>query len=167
MKKKTASFDPSGVGVKNGRFIGLPFSEEDARIVLLPVPWDVTVSFADGTATAAQNILECSYQLDLYDTDAGDAWKTGIYMRPPDMLWLKKNKLLRKDAVAYIHFLESGGKPQSDPHFLKILKKINRTCEELNDWVYEETRAILKKGKKIGIVGGDHSVPLGYIKSLS
>ena len=36
-------FNPSGVGLKNGNFIGLPFNEQSANIILIPVPWDVTV----------------------------------------------------------------------------------------------------------------------------
>ena len=61
-------FDPNGVGLLNGHFIGLPFTEDDAQIVLISVPWDTTVSFGDGTSSGAINILQESPQLDLYDS---------------------------------------------------------------------------------------------------
>ncbi|MEZ4981775.1 MAG: arginase family protein [Saprospiraceae bacterium] len=60
---KIEQFDPSGVGVKNGHFIGLPFTEEEASIILVSVPWDVTVSYSDGTSTGPENILEASSNL--------------------------------------------------------------------------------------------------------
>ena len=71
---KIRQFDPNGVGLKNGHFIGLPFTEEEAQIVLLSVPWDVTVSYSDGTSRGPENILQASTQLDLYDPEAPDAW---------------------------------------------------------------------------------------------
>ena len=37
----------------------------------------------------------------------------------------------------------------------------------LHNWVREMTTTLLKAGKKVGLVGGDHSTPLGFIKALS
>lgn len=54
------NFAPSGPGLKNGHFVGLPFEEDDAEVVLLPVPRDVTVSFEEGTAYGPENPLEAS-----------------------------------------------------------------------------------------------------------
>ena len=112
-QQKIASFDPSGVGLKNGHFIGLPFGEEDAQIVLLPVGWDVTVSYMAGTSTGPLNILDASSQLDLYDPDLPDAWKVGIYMRHHDLFITNRNEELRPLAERYIDYLEDGGKPEN------------------------------------------------------
>lgn len=165
--QKIAQFDPNGVGLKNGHFIGLPFDEEDAEIILFPVPWDVTVSYDDGTCTGAQNILQASSQLDLYDPDVPDAWKMGIYMRHLDLVWLNRNEELRPVSDAYIDFLENGGDPQADHSMLGIQEEINNACLALKTWVYHETSKLLKDGKKVGIVGGEHSVPLGYLEALA
>ena len=59
-KQKIAAFNPSGVGINNGHFIGPPFNKKESDVILFPVPWDVTVSFGGGTSTGPQNILECS-----------------------------------------------------------------------------------------------------------
>ncbi len=166
-QEKIAKFNPSGVGLKNGHFIGLPFNEEDAEIVLLSVPWDVTVSYRDGTSTGPQNILEASTQLDLYDPDMPDAWKKGIYMRHIDLFWLNKNKELRKEAEAYIEFLERGGDIEQDVEAKSTLAAINGACLQLKEWVFQETKKLLAAGKKVGVVGGDHSVPLGYLEALA
>ena len=37
----------------------------------------------------------------------------------------------------------------------------------LQNWVHEMTINLLKEGKKVGLIGGDHSTPLGFIKALS
>lgn len=162
-----ARFDPSGIGLKNGHFIGLPFTESMASIVLLPVPWDVTVSFCDGTSTGPQNILECSSQLDLYDPDVPDAWKIGIYMRHLELQWLNRNEELRPLADALIEFMENGGDLTSHETNRQILDRINEACEQLKNWVYEESLALMTDGKKVGIVGGEHSVPLGFLEALA
>lgn len=165
-KSKIESFDPSGVGVKNGHFIGLPFEEEEAQIVLLPVGWDVTVSYMDGTATGPQNILDASTQLDLFDPDLHDAWKVGIYMRHLDLFITNRNEELRPLAEKYIDFLEDGGKVKDSLEIAARLEEINNACHMVKVWVYEQTNSILKNGKCVGLVGGDHSTPLGFIEAL-
>mgnify|MGYP000547622496 FL=1 len=160
--EKIKNFDPNGVGLKNGHFIGLPFEEQDAQIVLLPVPWDVTVSYGAGTATGPGNILEASPQLDLYDPDVPEAWKMGLFMRLPDETWLHRSQELRPGAARYIEQLEEGL-----PVDEATLTHINQACTELKAWVKAETTALLEQGKAVGIVGGEHSVPLGFLEALS
>ena len=166
-EEKIKNFDPNGVGLKNGHFIGLPFDEEEAQLILMPVPWDVTVSYTDGTATAPENILEASSQLDLLDPDVPDAWKLGLYFRKPSIEHLSKNQKLRQQAIAYIDFLEQGGEVKESPQMFKYLMAINDECFKLKNWVKKECLAILDSGKKIGIVGGDHSSPLGLLEALT
>jgi hypothetical protein len=38
-----SGFDPNSAGNPNNNIFGLPFSEDDARLVILPIPWEVTV----------------------------------------------------------------------------------------------------------------------------
>lgn len=160
-------FNPNGVGLKNGNFIGLPFTEESAKIILIPVPWDVTVSYGEGTAYAPTAILEASVQLDLFDADVKDAWKQGLFIQLLNENILEDRNEIRPQAVKYIDFLENGGNIASNAEMKSILEKINNRCEELNNWVYRQSKRLLNLDKLIGIVGGDHSVPLGFLKALS
>ena len=80
-------FDPNSFAVKNGNFIGLPYTKDEATVVLLPVPWEATVSYASGTALGPANILEAAYQLDLVDWDIPNAWETPIFMLPPILIF--------------------------------------------------------------------------------
>lgn len=160
-------FNPSGVGLKNGNFIGLPFDQDTANVVLLPVPWDVTVSYREGTAMASQAILDASIQLDLFDSDIQDAWKLGIFMLPVSDELLKARDNWRPKAAEYINFLEAGGTITENFNMQKLLNSINEACAEMNNKVYQESKKWLDENKLVGLVGGDHSTPLGFLKALS
>ncbi len=166
-EERINQFDPSGIGIKNGRFIGLPFDERHAEVVLLSVPWDLTVSYGTGTATGPQNILEASYQLDLYDSFVENAWKLGVFMRPSNAYWLSRNEELRDLAQQYVDYLEEGGAVEDDQNMIRILQQINDNCQKLKIWVKQETTKILDKGQLVGVVGGEHSVPLGLMEALA
>ena len=64
---KILGFDPNGAGDTSGNIFGLPFTTEEADVVILPVPWDVTVSYGAGTSNGPEAILDASPQLDLFD----------------------------------------------------------------------------------------------------
>ncbi len=60
-------FDPDGVGIRNGKYFGMPFDPEQSALVLVSVPWDVTSSYGGGSSAAPSAIIEESVQLDFYD----------------------------------------------------------------------------------------------------
>lgn len=156
-------FNPDGYGVK-GNIFGLPFSPENARVVLIPVPWEVTVSYHTGTAFAPQSILNASTQVDLYVNDIPEAWKAGIAMLPIPLDITNESERLRSLVMTHVNKLESGMKiPPADP----ILTKINEGCENLNVYVKSIANRYIKAGKLVGLIGGDHSTPLGLIRALS
>ena len=95
-------FDPNSVGNPQNNIFGLPFSEEDARLVILPVPWEVTVSYGAGTSRAAEHIFKASKQVDIFDTDGHEGWKQGFFMQEVDRRMLMKSDYLRKEAELYI-----------------------------------------------------------------
>src|SRR5690606_38119969 len=48
-----------------------------------------------------------------------------------------------------------------------ILDEVNESCVKMIEWVQSKTSKLLAKGKMVGLIGGDHSSPLGYIKALA
>jgi agmatinase len=162
-----SNFDPNGVGNPNMNIFGLPFTEEEARLVILPIPWEVTVSYSAGTARAPDHIFNSSLQVDLYDPDVRDGWKQGFYMRPSDKKVLMKSDYLRKEAELYINYISQGEEVSDNKFMSKSLKDINEGSLFLNNWVYEQTKELLEKGKLVGLLGGDHSTPLGYFKAIA
>ncbi|MEM6378895.1 MAG: arginase family protein, partial [Bacteroidota bacterium] len=149
-------FDPNGPGLDNGNFIGLPFTQESANLIFLPVPWDVTVSYNDGTSSGAQNILQASRQLDLIHPFGKEVWKKGIFFQPINQYWSQRNVELRPQAKQYIDFLEARGEVQSNKKMQQILDEINYSCQNLNTWIENQTTVLLEENKKVGLIGGEH-----------
>lgn len=160
------NFDPNSVGLKSNNIFGLPFTEEQAQLVLLPVPWEVTVSYRVGTAQGPDHIFEAAMQVDLFDPDVKDGWKKGFYMMPVDKNIRKKSDYLRQCAELILSHMVDGGDVADNEQLSHKLTEINNNGEILRDWVYEMTSNLLKRGKKVGLIGGDHSTPLGFIKAL-
>ena len=166
-QEKINSFNPSEVGVKNGNLFGLPFNYEDSPIAILPVPWDVTVSYGDGTHAGPQAILDASPQLDFYDIDNTQAWKVGFHLTQVSTEMEELNNFLRDRSTAYIEFLESGGKLNESSDFELILKDLNEACLQLKQRVYERSKDMMADGKIVCLLGGDHSTPLGLYEAIA
>lgn len=161
------NFDQNSAGNPNNNIFGLPTTEEDSVVVLLPVPWEVTVSYRAGTARAGEKISKASLQVDLSDSDVKDGWKKGFYMRDIDRKILMKNDYLRKEAELYINYISHGEDVEENKFMSKTLKEVNAGSLFLNNWVYEQTKELLANGKKVGLIGGDHSTPLGFFKAIA
>ncbi len=166
MPKSIKEFNADAVGVDNGNYFGMPFTVQDAELVLLSAAWDVTVSYGDGCAAAPEAIIEASTQLDFYDPMAVDAWRKGIATAPIDSTILARSKALRSDAKRVIAHLEAGGS-SSDKEIVTELGRVNAGCAELNQKIEIQATEYLSQGKRVGLVGGDHSTPYGLIKALS
>jgi len=162
-----STFDPNSAGNPNNNLFGLPFSEDDAKLVLLPVPWEVTVSFGSGTARSAEQIMKASLQVDLFDPDVEDGWKQGFFLKEADRKILLKSDYLRKEAELYIDYISKGDAVENNQFMCKTLKEVNEGGYFLNNWVYQQTKYLLDKNKIVGLLGGDHSTPLGFMKAVA
>jgi agmatinase len=162
-----SQFDPNRAGNPNNNIFGLPFTEEEASIVILPVPWEVTVSYNAGTARASDHVFKASLQVDLFDAEVKDGWKKGFYMRNADKKILMKSDYLRKEAELYIDYISKGEIVEKNIFMCKSMKEINEGSLFLNNWVYEQTKDLLSKGKLVALMGGDHSTALGFFKAIT
>lgn len=160
------NYDPNCVSNPNNNIFGLPTNEDNAQLVILPVPWEVTVSYGSGTARAPEAIVKASYQVDLFDPEMPEAWKQGFYIRPCDRKILMKSDYLRKEAELYIDYISKGDDVAANQFMSKTKKEVNEGGIFLNEWVYDQTRILLSKNKLVGILGGDHSTPLGFMRAI-
>ena len=140
-----SNFDPDSAGNPNNNIFGLPITEAEARLVILPIPWEVTVSFGSGTARSAEQIMRASLQVDLFDPEVPDGWKEGFYMRETDRKILLKSDYLRKEAELYIDYISKGDMVENNQFMCKTLKEVNEGSHFLNNWVYQQTKALLEK----------------------
>ena len=157
-----SKYNPSDVGVR-GSIFGLPFEEKDATIVIMPVPWDATVSYSAGTANGPAAILEASSQLDLEIVGREAPWKKGIWMAPIDNEIRLKSQDLRSMVEPYIVALENGEDySQAD----EVIAEVNKGTLGLKNQIKIQALEYLNKDKIVGLLGGDHSTPLGYLEAL-
>ncbi|HET6994512.1 MAG TPA: agmatinase family protein [Chitinophagaceae bacterium] len=162
-----SNYDPDSISNPNNNIFGLPTTEEDAHLVIIPVPWEVTVSYGSGTARAPEAISKASLQIDIYDPDSPQAWKQGFYMRPTDRKVLMKSDYLRKEAELYMDYISRGEDVSANQFMSKTLKDVNTGSNYLNSWVYDQTSALLGKNKLVALLGGDHSIPLGFYRAIA
>ena len=154
--------------MKDSFAFGARVAFQEAKIVLLPVPWEATVSGGGGTAEGPLHIRSASHQMDFFSRDRGGAFNHLIYFCEPDKNLCKLNKETRPIARKIMERLEKEGKPpqsaptESDP----LLGQVNAACAKMADFVYKESAKIAASGKITALVGGDHSVSEGLVRLL-
>jgi agmatinase len=152
------SFDPNAAASPDSGVFGLPFTPEQAKVVLIPVPFEATTSYGGGTADGPEAIYEASKQVDLFDLDTGKPYEAGIAMLE---LPAKIRELNDEAKTLARPIIEAGGAAAGDP----ALAEVNARCAQMNDWVYQTAKHWLAQGKLVGLLGGDHSTPFGSIKA--
>lgn len=159
------NFDPNNLSIVNGNYFALPFEPEQSDLVIVSVPWDATVSYREGTSLAPDAIIDASAQVDLYDLHNPDGYKQGIATVPIEEEIMINNKFCRRDAVKVIEHLSEGGLV-TDDIVVRKLKRVNEGSINVNKYVYDTASHWLSKGKKVALVGGDHSSPFGLMKAM-
>ncbi|MCA8924852.1 MAG: agmatinase family protein [Planctomycetes bacterium] len=140
-----------------------PTDPAEAAVVLIPVPFEATTSYGRGTAQGPRAIFEASPQIDLFDLEVGSPADAGIALLPEDSrvhAWNARACELAGPVIA----AEGAG---DDPALLAATAEVNRIGAELNDWLEAEASVWLERGALVGVLGGDHSTPLGAIRALA
>ena len=156
------TFDPDAAAVGETGIYGLPFTPEESRVVIVPVPFEATTSYGGGTSNGPAAVFEASKQVDLFDQETGRPYDAGIAMLdvPRHVLdWNAEAKALAATVIA------QGG--VVDDATRAAAARVNEYGQRVNDWVYEQTRSLLDAGKMPVILGGDHSVPFGAIRAYA
>ena len=132
---------------------GFDVAYQDCALVVLAVPWELTVSYGRGTAAAPPAVLKASHEIDLYAFDfAQSAYRRGMCMQElshpviaqQQMLLAELQKLTAKQKIA----------------------RINALSSKLNTAVQQATAKLHAESKKVVLLGGDHSVSLGFLQQL-
>lgn len=161
------NFDPNGVGIANGNIFGFSCSEEQADLMIIPIPWDATASYGKGTAQGPRAILEASTQLDFFHPELTQSFNTKVFMSPISEEWEEINGYLSEKGKAYIHCIETEGEEAARNKYHGVLEEINHAHLALKDNLKEKCSTLIQKGKIVGILGGEHSTPLGLIEALN
>ncbi|MEN9988837.1 MAG: hypothetical protein RLZZ585_1876 [Bacteroidota bacterium] len=162
-----SEFDPNGVGIANGNIFGFPYTESEANIVIVPIPWDATASYGKGTSDGPEAILEASTQLDFFHPDLDRAYDTKVYMSPISQEWKEINAHCCEQGLEYIQYLESNGEEKALLKYQSVLDEINSAHQALRSNLKERCLDILSQGKIPAVLGGEHSTPLGLMEALN
>lgn len=101
-----------------------------SKVVVLPVPYDGTVTYRCGARLGPRAIVEASSQVELLDVELGvEPWRVGLHLAPP---------------------IEPVGGPE------QVIVQIEQAC-----------RAHVEQGKRVLLLGGEHSVTLGAVRGLA
>jgi agmatinase len=166
-QEKINNFDPSQPGLADASIFGLPFDASESEFIILPAPWEVTVSYGSGASEGPEAIFEASFQVDLLHQKYPKLWEQGIYMDEIPEEWLtmsRENKALAQPIIAA---LENGEDVENNDELSRNLKVINAASTIFNNEVKERTLSWLNMGKKVVLLGGDHSTPMGYYEALA
>ena len=151
-------FDPDAPGDGEGLY-GLPFAPETCGVQVLPVPWEATTSYGRGTAGAPEAVRIASQQVDLHDLDFGAFWPAGIGLLPLDAAIAALGPAVEDDAQAVI---AAGGVGED-----AAAARVDAASEALNERVYTLAAEVLARGAIPGLLGGDHSTPLGLHRAVA
>lgn len=161
------NFNPNDPGLADASLFGLPFGKEHSEIIVIPVPWEVTVSYGSGASEGIDAVFDASFQVDLAHQQFPELWKLGVYMDEEIPNWAERNAALKKLATPIIKSLEEGTDPTADPKLKADLDRINLESEILKSELKERVLFWKAQGKKVVLLGGDHSTPLGYYEALA
>lgn len=153
------TYDPDAPGQAESGIFGLGSTPESSAVVLIPVPFEATTSYGGGTSLAPARILEASLQVDLTDLETGKPYAQGIAMLDPDPVITELAEPARADALAVI---EAYGAPLT-PELEAALARVNAASQKVEAQTHAIAKRWIEAGRLVGVVGGDHSVPLGSI----
>lgn len=160
-----AAVDPSGTASYTVGLFGIPTSAEKAKVVVIPVPWEVTTSYGGGTANGPLAVWKASAQIDLFDRELGKTYEYGYHLVPIPTELQQINNQMRPKALQVRAFLEKNEEP--DKAVQALIDEVNKSCAYMTEWVYAQANKALENGQIPAVLGGDHSVPEGNIRAVS
>ena len=129
----SVTFDPDAPAAGSGIY-GLPHTPEEARVVVIPVPWDATTSYRAGAAGGPEAILAASRQVDLYDVETGRPYRgRDRACSTSDGTIERWNAAARASAEPIIAV---GGEIGDDPVLRAALDEVNELGARVNAWVH-------------------------------
>ena len=103
------------------------FNYENAKIAVLPVPFDKTSSWIKGSEKGPKAIIEASMNMELYDLETdSEVYKNGIFTST---------------------------------------EILSNSSEEMIKCVYDRVKELMKDGKFVVSLGGEHTISLPAIKA--
>lgn len=157
-------FDPGAAAAPGSGLYGLEHTLPEARVHVIPVPFDATTSYRKGAAGGPAAVARASHQVELYDPVFGRPYEAGIALVPADARIAGWNSEASELAQPIIR---RGGRIEGEAALERGLARVNELGAQLNASVLASTAAVLDAGKLPIVLGGDHSVPFGAFQAVA
>ncbi|MBQ5843389.1 MAG: arginase family protein [Alistipes sp.] len=138
----------------------------NAPLVLVSAPWAVTSAAGQGAAYAPDAIIDASTALSLYDVVTKSSIDGKVATAEVDYDLQESSLQLGGDAAKVVAHIDDGGTLSGD-YFARKVVRINIGFRDMHRSVGKRVFRFAEKGKIVGVVGGDHSVSFGAIRSIS
>ena len=158
-------FNPNNTAKQNEGVFGLPYSLDESKVAIIPVPWDLTASYGKGTSKGPRAILNESPQIDLYDLDFKNSYNAGIHLIKENANIYELGKSLDKDYLSLLSQIDQGLAESEAAK--KYIETINEASDQVNKYVYNTSKDLITNNKIPAVLGGEHSAPYGLIKALT
>ncbi|MBU1368286.1 MAG: agmatinase family protein [Bacteroidetes bacterium] len=161
------NFNPNAAATENAGIFGLPFDAAQSKIIIIPVEWELTTSYGKGTAKGPAAIKSASMQVDLHHHDYPELWEKGIWLDefPASLRTLHNNLLPVSEQI--IRAAETGDLETKAADFQPLYEQIETATVKKNEWLKARIAYWKEQGKIVGLLGGDHSIPLAFHQYLA
>lgn len=149
-----------------GYYFRSAITTEDADIVLVSAPWAVTSAAGQGAAYTPDAIIDASTTVSLYDIVSQTSIDGKVATADVDYDLQESSLQFGGDAAKVVSHIEDGGTLTGD-YFARKVVRINLGFRDMHRSVGKRVFRFADKGKIVGVVGGDHSVALGAVRSIS
>ena len=138
-------------------------SFEEAKLVLIPVPWEATASYGGGAGLGPELVRQASFQLDFFCPARGARFNHLIYFQDPDPEIISLNR----EASSLAEKIKSQwteDKKTLSAAEKQTAEKARRACRAMIQRVKSAAADALSRGKIPALLGGDHSVSEGLLE---
>ena len=157
--------DPNIAAPPGSGIYGLPGTVDEARVAVLPVPFDATTSYRKGAADGPEAILGASRQVELLDLETGRPDAQGIAMVEfprKEWQWLRR---MNREANRFAAPVIAAGGVGGSRRLATLARKVDERCERVDDFTWHQATGLLRSGKLVATLGGDHATAFGAIRA--
>lgn len=152
--------------VDGGFYFGDKTEPSKADVVIVSAPWSVTADFGRGATYTPDAIIDASAGGDCYDAATGISVAGRVATAEIDYNIQELSEHLGREAERVAHHTSADDSVVGE-YVARKVAHVNEGFAEMQTTVYKQVKCWASKGKRIAVIGGDHSVAFGAVKALS
>lgn len=155
----------SSVG-DGGCYFGDVTAPESADVVVVSAPWSVTSDYGRGATYTPDAVIDVSLGKELYDATSGLTVEGRIATAEIDYNIQELSEQLGREAERIMRIVGDDEGAVSE-YVARKVANVNEGFAEMHKSIYKQVRHWVESGKRIALIGGDHSVAFGAVKALA